>query len=368
MSRANPRPLLTSEDTATVAAIAEELRSRAAVMTRGSRLPSVRNLMRRFGVGQLAVQQAMAELETDGLIVRKVGKGTFVARDGHAAVRTVTVLHSDYPSRRGQEISSHLNRTLREDKHQSFIITYPSMEAAIDLLRAAPPSDAYVLQPMDPQLPLRLLEFLKRLTPAVVVDGQVAGIDVDSVDTDWRLGLETAVMHLRSLGHTRIGMASGEPLEMWQALIDHFDRIGRWSGEADGFGPVLTSATRPGQSSAAGMREALEPWLREHREALPCTALIVNSYASAIGAFEALHDAGVSVPGDLSLVVLDNPDLGAVSMVPMTMVGHTSEQIAARLVATIERRWNQPDAPFRCLMEAPELVSRQSSAPRQDTA
>ena len=41
-------------------------------------LPSVRALMRRFSVARATVDAAMSELEHDGLVKRKQGKGTFI--------------------------------------------------------------------------------------------------------------------------------------------------------------------------------------------------------------------------------------------------------------------------------------------------
>lgn len=328
-------------------------------------MPSVRDLMKEFRVGQGLIQQALDTLEEEGVLVRQVGRGTFVSKTGAAVTRTVTILHGDYPSRRGQEISRQITEVLRADNHHPFQITYPSMDAAMELLRSAGKSDAYVLQPMTTELPIELLAFLRRRTPAVVVDGEMRGVDVDSADTDWRAGLETSIEHLRELGHDRIALASGEPREMWVGLIEHFERIRRWSGLVDTLGPVLECPTRPGESSTVGLRERVRTLLVEHDRALPFSALIVSSYASATGAMEALFEAGVRVPDDLSLLVMDNPDMGSATFPQLTMVGHTSEEIARRIVSKIEYRWAHPKAPYHCEYAAPSLVARASTAPRR---
>src|SRR5450631_670697 len=48
--------------------------------TPGQRLPSETELVRRFGASRMTVFRAMHELQTMGLVVRRVGSGTFVAQ------------------------------------------------------------------------------------------------------------------------------------------------------------------------------------------------------------------------------------------------------------------------------------------------
>ena len=45
---------------------------------RGEQTPTLEMLMREFGVGRVTVRSALAELESEGLLVRSRGKGTFI--------------------------------------------------------------------------------------------------------------------------------------------------------------------------------------------------------------------------------------------------------------------------------------------------
>lgn len=56
-----------------------ETEIRDGIHGQGSRLPSERELCERFGVSRMTARQALKELERDGLVFSRVGKGTFVS-------------------------------------------------------------------------------------------------------------------------------------------------------------------------------------------------------------------------------------------------------------------------------------------------
>ena len=49
----------------------------------GKRLPSEAELVRRFGVSRMTVFRAMHELQSLGLVIRRVGSGTYVSSNSH---------------------------------------------------------------------------------------------------------------------------------------------------------------------------------------------------------------------------------------------------------------------------------------------
>jgi DNA-binding FadR family transcriptional regulator len=60
--------------------------------SRARRLPSERALALRFGVGRAIVRQALDVLERDGLLVRHVGRGTYIASGAGASSRQLHAL------------------------------------------------------------------------------------------------------------------------------------------------------------------------------------------------------------------------------------------------------------------------------------
>jgi DNA-binding FadR family transcriptional regulator len=62
----------------------------------GTRLPTERELVRRFGVPRNAVRRTLAQLEAEGAITRHVGRGTFVA--GEADVNAIPAASAAHTS------------------------------------------------------------------------------------------------------------------------------------------------------------------------------------------------------------------------------------------------------------------------------
>src|SRR6185437_236773 len=82
---AMPRSSAMTVDRATAVSLYQQIADRLKAEIAGGafatdgRLPAEREFMTRFGVSRVTVRQAMAQLLRDGQVVRKQGKGTFVA-------------------------------------------------------------------------------------------------------------------------------------------------------------------------------------------------------------------------------------------------------------------------------------------------
>lgn len=349
--------------------IAEELRSRISGLAPGTRLPTVRDLMKEFAVSQATVQQALETLEADRLISSRVGRGTFVADSATTQPRqkTIMVLRGDYPSRRGDDITRALQQAIGDVEHQGLVITYQDMEHVMDVLAPLKPSDGYILQPLGAvSIPVSLLHFLRSRSPAVVVnEAEVGSLNVDGVYMDLLDQLSQCVRHLRGLGHHRIALATGEPLLGDQRRLSEIHRqTAEWLGIADGDDLMLTCDTRPGEDALGHMRERVDRLIVERgKAALPFTAIICGSYVSALGALEAFKQHGVRVPEDVSVVVADNPDIEEARRAGLTLVGVPSTERAEIMLQCLMRRWDHPDHPYGTEFMKSSLAVGSSSGP-----
>ncbi|CAM3306033.1 GntR family transcriptional regulator [Vagococcus fessus] len=83
----------------------------------GDRLPSERELSLMFGVSRMTLRQAVQALADEGILERKVGSGTYVAREKVQETMTGTTSFSEIMAAQGKKPSS---------KTVSYFVTKPS--------------------------------------------------------------------------------------------------------------------------------------------------------------------------------------------------------------------------------------------------
>ncbi|QPR39741.1 LacI family DNA-binding transcriptional regulator [Brevibacterium casei] len=174
--------------------------------------------------------------------------------------------------------------------------------------------------------------------------------EYSSVRMDDAKGMELAVDHLVSLGHTSIGFIGGRGGDVSSGRAVAFaDQM-----ESRGLDPLIEPA---GFSEVEGYRAANSLLARNH----PPTAIVCVNDISAIGALAAADDAGLTVPDDLAVVGFDNIPLAALNRISLTSVDPQNREIgrlSAQAVLDILR------TPDNCASEsliAPGLVIRGST-------
>lgn len=155
------------------------------------------------------------------------------------------------------------------------------------------------LRPTDEEADL-----LRQTLPVGLVGSQVSGFP--SVSIDDLVAARQATDHLVSLGHTRIGYIGGEALPGYQFATPRERRRGYRNGLMAGglrHDPALETSgqfTMAGGAAACGRLLALPD---------PPTAIFAASDEMAFGATQMARERGFSVPGDLSIVGIDDHDM-----------------------------------------------------------
>jgi LacI family transcriptional regulator len=161
--------------------------------------------------------------------------------------------------------------------------------------------DGLVLSLADETSPA-LRDFLAGLrTPLVLLDREVEGVLADQVLVDHAAGVAAAVAHLRDLGHTRVGLITGEAStrpgrEIRRAFEDAHAAAGA---------PIPGGFVRVGALSEAFGAQAAAALLQMPE---PPTALIAGGAQITVGVLRVLRRQGVRVPEELSLVAYDDTD------------------------------------------------------------
>lgn len=221
---------------------------------------------------------------------------------------------------------------------------------AVDSLLSFRPAGIALLGPV---VPATTIASAADQAPTVLVSRSSRLSSVDTVNDDGEVGSGLAVDHLVELGHRRIAHLDGGGGS--QSALRRKGYVAAM--RRHGLEPLVVASEYTDTAGARAVRGLIESGA-----AMP-TAIVAANDFNAVGAISALEDAGLSVPGDVSLVGYDNTSLAALRHVSLTTVDqprHEMGRLAAE--ALLERvRGQRTDAVHRLLH--PLLVVRSTTAP-----
>jgi LacI family transcriptional regulator len=191
--------------------------------------------------------------------------------------------------------------------------------------------------------------------PQVLLDRD-GELDSDYVLIDHKSGIASAVQYLASLGHSRIALFT-PGLDM---------RPGR--ERAAGYAQAHAALGLPMEEGLLrGMSNQLQTSFDEMGELLhrrkPPTALIALGNRVLSGALRAVHEAGLSVPGDISVISIGSSATSEFMYPPMTLLRFDVETFGRVAAEMILERLRQPQQPPRKLTLPTQLVMGTSCAP-----
>ncbi|MFY9929077.1 MAG: LacI family DNA-binding transcriptional regulator [Streptosporangiaceae bacterium] len=192
-----------------------------------------------------------------------------------------------------------------------------------------------------------------RGVPAVLFNAAVDNLDFPCISADDMTAVGQAYTHLASLGHRRIGLVVGPE--------DHMPsrrKLAAFTGLARRGGTEQPAPVEHALFSLEGGQAATTRLLRHG-----VTGVICGSDVLALGAIRAARRAGLSVPGDVSVVGYDDSAFMNCTDPPLTTVRQPIESMGkaavALLVSQIENMAVYPEE----LLFEPELVVRGSTGP-----
>ena len=192
------------------------------------------------------------------------------------------------------------------------------------------------------------LRLRERGLPAVLVNAAYDDLGFPRISTDDRSAVEQAVVHLRSLGHERIGMVLGP--------ADHVPS-GRKLAAFEELGGATELVERT-MFSMEGGQAAGTKLLRRG-----ATAAVCASDVFALGVIRGVHREGLRVPDGFSVVGFDDSMLMACTEPPLTTVRQPIEPMGRSAVSTLLSLVDGAAVSSEELLFAPELVVRASTGP-----
>ena len=185
--------------------------------------------------------------------------------------------------------------------------------------------------------------------PLVVVEGDLSR-GPSAVGVDQHRGAHEATQHLLDLGHTHIAHISGP--ENWTEA----------EARRQGWHDAITEAGLEPGPLLVGDWTAERGYLLGARIARTSevTAVFSANDQMAIGLLRALHEAGVRVPDDVSVVGFDDSPESGYLIPPLTTVRQNFAEVGRRAIAVLHAAISGEDENLERLI-APELVVRTSS-------
>lgn len=204
-------------------------------------------------------------------------------------------------------------------------------------------------------------DFHRITVPCVMVTNTAEGLDMPNlscVTTDDKAAAKMAVDYLFSVGHKNIGVLGG--------MVDiSYTAYSRYMGVKESFAEQGVPFDEERQlisaffSISAGYY-AMEKLLDKMPEV---TAVFAMADVMAIGAIRAIHDRGLRVPEDISVIGFDGIDVGRYMSPRLTTIRQHREVIANR---SVEVLIDCIEGPMKCVREVEEfhLVPGESVRPR----
>jgi DNA-binding LacI/PurR family transcriptional regulator len=176
--------------------------------------------------------------------------------------------------------------------------------------------------------PALMTELTRRNIPTVFMDIGKPGPHSANIRVDYAQGIREAVQHLIALNHRRIAFITGPMnLESARTRCTAFTAAMKAKGLFDQ--ELIEKANHRIEGGAMAMRNLLK---LDHRP----TAVIASNDLTAIGALGAIHDAGLGVPQNISLIGFDDISFAHLTQPPLTTIILSRTQLAITAFAALD--------------------------------
>jgi len=327
------------------------------------RLPTEEELCDAHGVSRITVRKALDILTAEGMIERAPGRGTFVRqpsapkrRDARGMVAGINV--ADMPSTINFVSLQVLGASEFLARHGAHISVKKNPHTPADaaaLIQECVESGVrgFLCYSHNDETPRSLgQEALRRRLPAVLMNTRADDLPLDYVTGDNVAGGAMAARYLASLGHRRVAFFS----EVSDVSVR--DRLQGFQRETAALGGVAAPFV-PRQGTDH------ESWAAFLRDARGFTAVQCGNDHMAATLILRLAQAGLRVPGDISVMGYDNSVAHCeTGPVPITTLEQPAREMGRRAAQFLWERMTgiEPPASRRTLL-SPSLVVRASAAP-----
>ncbi len=198
-------------------------------------------------------------------------------------------------------------------------------------------------------------EIVQNGLPLVVVDRDMANLELDTVTTENYQGGLLATQHLLSLGHQIIGCITGP-----SNITPSAERVTGYRAALQQRGVPAEECllVRGDFHAPSGYSAAMQLLQQTPRP----TAIFVCNDMMAIGALRAASQLGLNVPENVAIVGFDDIELASYVTPALTTVAQPKQEIGQLAVKLLFERMSDPSLPPRHTILSTQLIIRESTA------
>jgi DNA-binding LacI/PurR family transcriptional regulator len=351
----------------------------------GDRVPSEKELADAHQVSRITSKKALEMLAEEGMIVRKPGRGSFVAdpnaqppaaasgakngnRGGRGGAKLlIGLVMTDFGDSYGTGLIYGMEGAARQN--DSYLVlrrTFgnPSYEeeAIRGMLELG--VDGLIIFPAQGEFfNAEILKLVIDKFPFVLVDRQLKGISAGSISSDNVAAAKAGAEYLFGLGHKHIALLTPPPMDT-TAVEDRIEGFVQAHAEKGivvdrGLWIEDITATLPMAYNEENKAKDIEKIKRHLREHPTVTAIFAMEYNIALLARRAAQELGRKVPEDLSIVCFDCPE-GSETF-PFTHLRQKQEEMGRLAYESVLRLREGQTVPGKITLDA-ELVIGDSTA------
>ena len=303
-------------------------------LTPGEKIAAETQIASALGVSKMTVNKALLALAAEGVFVREVGRGTFVARpDTHAPPKPRTVAVSFVEGARNVLESDYyaaLYRGIGEsfsDAPEVHLNVSPVGVTDYVAEERSRLDGRLVVAPRRESVP-SLNALWQAEYPVVVLGASWPDLVVPCVDSNNMIGAQNMVLHLIEQGHTNIALLFAEP-----ETANTQERIAGYRAALQAKGLPINPANEVQARAAWKAGEQAQ----KHLVGLmrgdfgpKVTAVFAGGYYLALEVMNAVRSANLSVPSDVAVAGFDDPLSAQLMYPPLTTVRPPLYQMGKR--------------------------------------
>ena len=307
----------------------------------GEKFFATRELMERYKVSQLVVEQAVSRLREEGVLEVVRGRGTFIRKmvDSNAAKKPPTILFvvPRWNSGDLRLMEKSLDKLRESCDERILVYDYDYTE---HVPHSLPFDDENVCgiamltssALWNAQCVARLEEYAKRV-PLVIMNRHCSDLDFAAIGADDILAGNMAIQHLIKHGHKRIAVLVSEPMN--GTIRERIRGVCNCAHLFDVSCEILDCGIKCGDYAPDKTYRYMCELLKKK---INFTGLVGVSADSFVGTVNACLNAGLAIPGDLSLVAIGDRHIAEIQHPQLDCVDLNNEQQLTSIIKVLAGR------------------------------